>query len=92
MSKIGDWFSAWLGVVHPKRVTEECQKHLSDALTGKTIERAIQIPNRDGWFVVFLKMTDGTSVHFVVPQLDACMRVQIDKADGTRLHLPEIRK
>lgn len=71
-------------------VTEECKTELTDALLGKTIEKVVQVPIRDGWFIIYLKATDGTAVHLVscAPALDGCIRVQIDKPDGTKLHLP----
>lgn len=89
MSKIGDFFRGYCK--RPNLVTKECNKYLDDALVGKTIEEVVQISHNDGWFIICLRMTDKTAVHILVPQIEACMRVQIDKADGTKLHLPEIK-
>jgi hypothetical protein len=87
------WFQTLMAKFkRPELVTAKCQKELNDALVGKTIENVIQVRHSDGWFIIHMRMTDNTAVHFLVPQLDACMRVQIDKADGTKLHLPEIKE
>ena len=87
-------FEKFFGLSHlQKLMTDEREQHLSGALVGKTIKSIMQIPTDNGWFIIFLKMTDNTSVHIVYPNLDGGgMRVQIDKADGTKLHLPEISK
>jgi len=93
MKKISELFSDFFKSIRPEFVTEECKKHLNDALVGKTIERIVQIPTDRGWFIIFLLFTDSTSIHFCYPNLDGQgIRVQIDKLDGTKLHLPEIPK
>ena len=76
-------------------VTEVDRELVEEALIGKTIKAVVQVPTVTGWRVIYLKMTDGSSIHFGSASpgnYGGCIRVQLDHLDGTKSYLPAIPK
>ena len=88
--KLSERMKEWFGSTKEPLPTQLDDKILEDALKGKTIEKVTQVPTEDGWLVVYLKMTDGTSIHFAAASKDYTgrIRVQLNGVDGKHVHLP----
>jgi hypothetical protein len=74
------------------QLTDSDKNAVEKALVGKTIEHVTQVGFSDGWFIMYLKMTDGSAIHFVSssPQNMGRIRVQLNNLDGTKSNLPII--